>query len=434
MVLLPPASGVARSLPPPGATSTLPAIDPSARPTSACGRPSSPTSSGSTSGDSSTAPPVSSDSGLAIPPGSYSKAPVTSSSFSRTRLGSRAGGAMPLPTSTRRPPVVSWAQRRCHRGGAGPSTRSRRRPRRPRGDGARPSTGRRGRRAPPRPWRRRERARSRRAWCGSLTTTSSTPRARSAATTSRPIGPPPETRTRWPRRAPLRVTPWSATASGSARAAVRRRQARRHRHDGPLVGTHVGGERAVGLAACRAWRATGTARAGRRRQERQAPHPGAGPPTTGSPTATAPPSPATARTMPDHSWPPTVPGRAQPSRARCRSVPHTPQWLTSTSTCVPVGQGTGRSSTRTSPGPCTTAARIVGPDMTRTLDPRGCSLGSHRPPPLTRVERSSRGGEEEARRQRAAAGGGHGHLGRGRGTWRSPASPHSCTHASWRKP
>src|SRR5436305_2361383 len=79
------------------------------------------------------------------------------------------------------------------------------------------------------------------------------------------------------------------------------------------------------------------------------PHGTSSPPTTGAPTAQPSAPGPTAATRPDHSWPPTVPGRPHPSRTTWMSVPQTPQWLTSTSTSPGPGAGTGLDPTVISP-------------------------------------------------------------------------------------
>ena len=243
------------------------------------------------------------------------------------RLLSNRGQSMPAPTSTSVPPRLSCESPACmaaawpeHSSTAsnGSSTRSN-------GIAGLPSSSGATTTAPSRS------ASARRLGCGSLATTSVTPRARAAAIVSAPIGPHPVTRMRCPARTPPRVRPWSATASGSASAAAR--------IDTP-GGTHrSSGSRTRTKSANAPWNSPTpgllrpTHSCGRpARQYSHSPHRCEGPPTTSSPGDHVVTSSPTATTRPENSCPPIESGAPHPSTNMWRSLPHTPQWLTSSRT------------------------------------------------------------------------------------------------------
>ncbi len=210
-------------------------------------------------------------------------------------------------------------------------------------------------------------------------------------------------------------------------------QARRHQHDSPLVGTHVGGERAVGLAA--------SGRGARRAQRGPAVEAGAAGPASGrrtadhrvadrhrTPVARHGPHDAGPLVATDRSRPgPTVEGQVQvgaahaavadrsqhlrPGRARHRPVldPHVARAVHHRGTHRRTRHDANAQilgaapSARTAPHPSRGASGQRG--AVRRRQP------ASGPPPAPTTATSGR-----------------------RGTWRAPASPHSWRHASWRKP
>ncbi len=262
------------------------------------------------------------------------------------RLLSNRGQSMPAPTSTSVPPRMSWESPACmaaawpeHSSTAsnGSSTRSN-------GIGGLPSSSGATTTAPSCS------ASACRVGCGSLATTSVTPRARAAAIVSAPIGPHPVTRMRCPARTPPRVRPWSATASGSASAAAR--------IDTPGGTRRSSGSRTRTKSANAPWNPPTpgllrpTHSCGRpARQYSHSPQRCDGPPTTSSPGDQVVTSSPTATTRPENSCPPIEFGAPHPSTNIWRSLPHTPQWLTSSRTSSGPSSGTGRSSTTMSRGP-----------------------------------------------------------------------------------
>ncbi len=286
---------------------------------------------------------------------------MTTSSFSSTRFRSRRGRFMPVPTSSSRPmrpscprPVSTAAAAPEHskttsKGSSTSSNASR---------GTVKASGATARRAP------RRSPSSRRVGEGSLTVRSFTPRAASATSVSAPIGPVPLTRTRGglapPSSAemPLSVIAWSATASGSHRAASRTPIS-----SGSRTSCDASTRVYWANAPCHSRPAkvgSSTHRPGRwARQGSHAPQPGSGPPTTRSPTVQSETSEPSAAMRPAYSCPPIDSGRAQPSITMWRSVPQIPQWLTSISASRGPSSGSARSSTAMVRAPRFTAARIV---------------------------------------------------------------------------
>ncbi len=250
---------------------------------------------------------------------------------------------------------MQLGERRLHGDARGPSTRARRRRGRRRGRRACRACGSSSGVTTVAPSRS---ASARRVGCGSLTTTSVTPRRPAAAMLSAPIGPHPGHEDPLAR---FDATTRQAVERDRERFGQRRRP---HRHAGRdpqelgVVHAHEVGEGALELADA------GTGATG---AELRSPGEAvlaltaacAGPPTTSSPGDHPVTSSPTATTRPEYSCPPMESGAPQPSTNMCRSLPQTPQWLTSRSTSCGPSSGTGRSSTATSRGPRYTAARIV---------------------------------------------------------------------------
>ena len=301
------------------------------------------------------------------------------SSFKRMRFGSNFGRAIPAPTRTSVPArfscasADSWARPLPEHSSAtsnGSSTMSNGIP------GVTRSTG------------STDRAPSfshsaRRLALGSLTTTSSTPRAFNAATERNPIGPPPVTSQRVPGRAPPAcVMPCSATARGSVSAAC--------------LSERPSGTRSASAARTLLYSANAPCHAPSSpptelrsmhnevrfaRQYSHLPHFGDGPPIARSPTAQPLTSAPRAATVPEYSCPSMTPARPPHSRRKWRSEPQIPQWLTSRSSSPGPGCGVGRSSTATSRRPMNTAAGMVSGRAVSG----GCVMAEGSPEPDTHV-------------------------------------------------